>query len=190
LALSLITAIWIAGETYFGMKEIRGEILETQKMLTPLPSGSRLYPINFDPRGPAVNYASFMHLWAVYGNEKIVFSPYLFTYFDLMPLSQIQKTSPTFFPSTREDLPELIANGEICERSDLLDTTDCASIKNSAFQNILKNSSFYDYWFIYSPPPEFLNILNAMPGLKKVSEYKKATLWHNEAAKPFEPALF
>jgi len=54
---------------------------------------------------------------------------------------------------------------------------------------ILEEAAYYDYWFVYRPTEDFQKLLESTPGLKKISETGKSSLWKNEAAKAFNPPL-
>jgi len=187
--LVMLTTLIMAGGIYWGMNKVNRIVQGTRKVLQTLPTESRLYPINFDPRGPGLTYSSLMHLWAVYENKKIVFSPYLFAHVDLMPLFRILPSSPTYFPATRENLPEMIAQNEICRSEDIRETVSCEALKEKSYQSIIQSASYYDYWFIHSPPPSFLHFIESIPGLKKIAEQNDSTLWHFENSKEFDPLL-
>jgi len=111
--LSLATTLLMALYFYGGMKKVEATVHEAKAVLSPLPSPSRLYPINFDTHGPGLTYSSIFHLWATYDDSKIVFSPSLFAHLNLLPLSQKIPPSLTYFPCTEETLPEAIARDEI-----------------------------------------------------------------------------
>lgn len=174
--------------TFFGMKKV-SNVNESAKLIyQSVPDHSRVYPINFNTQGTALNFFPFMHLWANYPDSKHIFSPYLFAHSHLMPLHRIQLASSTFFPATREDFPKELESGEYCEKmKNPLDPTHCEDIRQKGYETILTHASYYDYLFIYHAPSQFLKLLEEKYDIEKVAQMNDISLWHNKAAKPFSP---
>ena len=187
--LSVATMAIMALGTFMGMRRIDDTVSDAQAVMEWLPDGARLYPINFDPHGPAINYSSLMHLWAVYDHEKTIFSPYMFAYMGLMPLSRREAASETYFPATAENLPERIASGRICDPTDAVETVPCETRRHQELQRIIRVAEFYDYWLVYRPPPDFRGMIESVSGVALVAQEGDVSLWRNENAHPFEPPL-
>jgi hypothetical protein len=186
---SVTTALIMGAGVLVGMRRIDATVESAQEVLGVLPGGSRLYPVNFDPMGPALTYSSLMHLWAVYDHDKTVYSPYLFAYMDLMPLSRREPASTTYFPATAENFPEQIATNRICRPTDAVEATDCDLRRSEGFREIFRHAEFYDYWFVHRPPAAFVSMMRSLPGVELVVERGESSLWSNEDARPFLPAL-
>ncbi len=186
---SVTTALIMSAGVLIGMRRIAVTVESAREVLDVVPGGSRLYPVNFDPMGPALTYSSLMHLWAVYDHDKTVYSPYLFAYMDLMPLTRREPASTTYFPATAENFPEQIATNRICRPTDAVEAADCALRRAEGFREILRHAEFYDYWFIHQPPAAFVRMMRSLPGVTLVIERDESSLWSNEGARPFLPAL-
>jgi len=171
-----------------GMSKVSEVAHDVEDMLESLPSYSRLYTMNFDTKGPAINYHSLFHVWAVYDHSKIVSSPNLFAHFGLVPLSRLYTSSPTYFPSLPENFAEATAKKKGVESADLVDTWSFVE-REKNFEKVIATAAYYDYWLVLSPPPDFVMLLKSTPGLKKVSEKGNISLWHFENAKSFIPPL-
>lgn len=188
-AVSVTTALVMAAGVFAGMRRIDATVESASGVLAALPDGGRLYPVNFDPKGPALTYSSLLHLWAVYDHDKTIYSPYLFAYMDLMPLSRRRPSSATYYPATAENFPEQIATDRVCEPTDAVETVDCEQRKDRAFGEILEKAAFYDYWFVHRAPRRFVDLMRSLPGVTLVAERGASALWSNEAARAFRPPV-
>jgi|GEM_PF-1005389 len=186
--LCVTTFIAHGAVVWVGMSKVATVVSEVQKILESVPSFSRLYTINFDSKGPALNYHSLHHVWAVYDHSKILFSPNLFAHIDLMPLSRLYPSSPTYFPSLPENFAELVKEKKGVERKDLVDTSFLFE-REEGYKKLIATASYYDYWLVLGPPPDFVDILESAPGLRKVAQKGNIYLWHLEKAKAFVPQL-
>lgn len=186
IATTLVMAAWFVA----GMRQVDTAVRSAREVMASLPDSTRLYPINFDPHGPALTYSSLLHLWAVYEQPKVVFSPYLFAYMQLMPLARRHPAGATYFPATAENLPERIATNRVCRPDDAVETVNCRAAREQGYNRILAHASYYDYWFIYQPPEEFIGIVRSVPGARLVAENGSASLWSFMDALPFEPRLW
>ncbi len=187
--LSVATAVIMAVGTLIGMRRIDNTVSAAQTVMEELPNGARLYPINFDPHGPAITYSSLLHLWAVYDHEKTIFSPYMFAYMDLMPMSRREPASERYFPATAENFPERIVTGRICKATDPVQTFSCETRRREALQRIMRVAEFYDYWIVYRPPEDFRRLMQSVAGVALVAQEGDVSLWRNQNARPFQPTL-
>jgi hypothetical protein len=183
-----MTAVAHGAMVGVGMSKVSEVVRDVKDVLESLPSYSRLYTMNFDTKGPALNSRTLFHIWAVYDHSKIIFSPNLFAHTRIMPLSRLYRSTPFYFPSLPEVFPENTAKIKGVEREDMVDTWAFVK-REESFQKIIATAAYYDYWLVLSPPPDFMMLLKSTPGLKKVSEKGNISLWHFEKAKSFIPPL-
>ncbi len=186
---SVLTFFISAFFVFWGMKIIDASYKNTQRVLEKLPDQARLYPINFNLKGSSLINDNLTHHWAAYDDKKVIYSPYLFAFRDLMPLSRKLQSSETYFPATEEGLPEKIARGSLCKPRSPVETQDCSMILSRTFHEIFQKASYYDYWLVSEPTPTFSEFLKSLPGLEKISESQNVTLWHYQKAKMFNPPL-
>lgn len=179
----------VAGGVFWGMGRIDAIVREAEGVLRFLPGQSRLYAINFNISGPARNYSSLMHLWAVYDDDKIVFSPNLFAHMNLMPLSRKHPSTPEYFPAPSESLADDVTRNEVCRPADLVATVDCEKARSRTFETLLAYGAFYDYWFVVDPPPDFLEKIKNREGVQITAQGTRMLLVENKAARPFSPPL-
>lgn len=188
LSLSLVTFFLVTGGILWGMHQVQKEAYHARAVLHHLPKISRLYPINFNVKGPSLFNWDLAHIWAEYEDDKIVFSPYLFALPQLTPLIKRLPNSENYFPATEENYPrENLVDS--CYSGFLYDSVDCNLVKEQALLRILKAARHYDYWFIYQPPENFLKFLEGYTGLKLVSQSGSFSLWHYETPLPFNPLV-
>ncbi|QQR80450.1 MAG: hypothetical protein IPJ69_14295 [Deltaproteobacteria bacterium] len=169
------------------MNKVTKYAKEASVVLKSLPDQSRLYPINFNLKGPSLLNWDIAHIWAMYPDEKIVFSPYLFAFDWFESLSKKQGSSVNYFPATEESFPVNISS--ICKTTSPFKTIDCQKLREQAFQEIFKSSSYYDYWLVHQTPEDFLSYLQSFKGLKMVAQSGDFMLWHYEEAHEFIPPL-
>ena len=184
---SFLTFLLAASSVFWAMQTIAAEVQDAQHVLQALPAQARLYPINFDLKGPGVIYRNLNHIWAVYDDDKVVFSPYLAAFPRLTPLIRKVPNSATYFPATAEGLPEETLGNAFCRPDNLAETPDCQAIRAEIWQKILQKSAYYDYWFVRNAPPEFSALLAALPGLQQMAASGRCSLWHYAKAKRFDP---
>lgn len=165
--------------TAFAMQKNQRVLQDAKKVLTLLPEQSRLYPINFDTTNSSLSMHPLIHLWAVYPASKVVLSPYLFAYSNLMPLSRQLPSTETYFPATNESLAQEMMIGKLYEKQEAV-----------ALQEILQAAAFYDYWLLHKAPESFLNNLNGNASLEKIAESNEISLWHYKNSKSFNPNPF
>jgi len=187
--LTLVTTVVMAAFVYWGMWRVNEVVVRAESVMEELPAQSRLYSFNFDLGGPALNFASLMHLWANSADDRVVFSPYLFAHMDLMPLARRRRATATYFPATSEDWPTRIAKNLLCEDHDIIDAKACAVLRHNAYQEMIGKASYYDYWLINEPSSEFMALIQGLPGLTKVNGDETLSLWHYKAAKSFSPPI-
>jgi len=82
-----------------------------------------------------------------------------------------------------------VATNRICDKISVLATKTCEELRLKKFDEILGNAVFYDYWFLYQAPEDFIARLATIPHLKRVAQNGNASLWHNEHASPFKPPI-
>jgi hypothetical protein len=188
-AASFLTALAMGIFVFCGMTLQDRQVQDAKKVLAEVPNGARLYPINFDMKGGVLTHSPLTHSWALYPHDKVVFSPYLFAFRDLMPLSRKIPASETYFPATSEDLPSQLADNALCHVTSPVETFNCEEIRQEGIRKILAKAFYYDYWFVHSPPPDVEAALEAVPGLEKVANDGAFSLWHYKRSKEFQPPL-
>jgi hypothetical protein len=107
----------------------------------------------------------------------------------MMPLHRRHASMESYFPAEAETFATDAATGKFCESADPTATQSCAAQRKTAYERSLQHAAFYDYWFVYRPPPEFHTLLELQPGLRLVRAHGDFTLWHYASAKPFKPPL-
>lgn len=142
-------------------------------VLQSLPEYTRLYPMIFNQRATVTNPAIFTHLWAAAPYDKKTFSSSLFIYSSLMPLSPRGKSFHDFFPVAGEDLPHKI-------RECFLNSPNCTQDPYALIHQVLEKAKFYNYWYLYEPPPEILSLFLSNPSLKEVHNLGKSYLFQNK----------
>ena len=172
-----------------GFSKIHFVAQDYKSVLKDLPTNSRLYSINFDNQGPAMNYQPLHHFWALFDSEKTVFSPYLFAFRELNPLNKKIKNSLTYFPATYDSYPSEVARNLECRVHDAGETIDCNEIRQNGFEKIIKSAAYYDYWLIASPPKDFVDFVKTKTDLLKISETGNVSLWYHAKALKFNPPL-
>lgn len=182
-----ITFLFCMLLTASAMYKSQRHFKEAEEVFKKLPKEKKLYSINFDTANAALNMHPLMHLWAAYPSAQIEFSPYLFAYSRLMPLSSKIAPSQTYFPSTSESLAQEILSGEICAKTNPKDFA-CETLKAKAFTEMLNAASFYDYCLLRKPPEAFTSKLKE-DSWEKISESGSASLWANHKTQSFEPKL-
>ncbi|MFO1519673.1 MAG: hypothetical protein U1F57_08455 [bacterium] len=169
------TFLALAAYVHQGMALAQQKGEETRAVLEPLPPNQRLYPVNFDPNGPALNFKNTLHFWAM-NPEKTVFSPYLFAFDRMTPLYR-KKGVSALFPATSDDFPYRLVKGELCGKKDPVETIRCAEIREEGFKRILENASHYDYWLLESPPPDFVGMIQSGLSASLVAQKGTTSLW-------------
>ncbi len=172
--LSILTFLVLSIHLFKGMQKAKTILEDAQNVYQLLPSQSRLYPINFDFYGPALNHATLTHLWANYPDDKQTLSPYLFAYNSLMPLSRKHLSTDFYFPHTSEDLPRQTLENANSE------------VRRQQYLKILESAFYYDYWFIHQAPMEFIQMLLETSDLEKIAQSHETSLWHYKNAKSFK----
>lgn len=186
---AVLSAVLMAAALWRGFAAVGTQVADASSALHSLPSGARLYPMEFDPGGPSLTHSPLTHLWANYPTERTVRSPYLFVFSDLMPVSRAHPASPTYFPATAENLAERLADGRVCGPSDPSEMVDCPTAEAAAWHDLLGAAAYYDYWFVHAPPSRWREALDTVPGLVLVDEVGRSSLWRYTAARPFDPPL-
>lgn len=188
IAVVMTCTVILAALTWRGMAATAQIITDARVVYSALPAQSRVYPIVFDFKGPAYNINALTHLWANFPDDRLVFSPYLFAYSALYPLHLKSPSTATYFPATREDFAADVASGSVCkEQQTPHGFTDCDFITRRGYNEVLGKAVYYDDWFVFNPTPQFVAQLQAVPGLHKVKESGKASLWHFDKARAFTP---
>ena len=171
--ISIGIAVIVTANVLWGMYRVEALAQQADTVLEEVPDGARLYPIIFDPMGPAFTYSSLMHLWAHYDDDKTVYSPSLFAASDMMPLHLRRPPDDGYFPALPENFAEQIAKGQ----------------RPEDWSQLFAPVRYYDYWFVYAPPAAFLAWAAGISGLEKVSESGASSLWHYNKALAFQPPL-
>ena len=188
VVLSFVTFLMISGGVVWGMFQVQKEVKNAQVVLTYLPKISRLYPINFNLNGPSLINGDFYHTWADYENDRIVFSPYLFAFDKLTPLLRSISSRETYFPALDQEYPRRMLIDK-CNSLWLDDTPHCELWREEATSNIIKDAQYYDYWLVHEAPKDFWHKLQEVPGLKLIAQSGSFSLWHYQAALPFNPPV-
>ncbi len=188
VTLAFLTFFTFSGGFVWGMFRLDQEVKNARSVLSHLPKISRLYPINFDLKGPSLINGDLYHVWANYENDRIVFSPYLFALPKLTPLLKALPNQTTYFPATPENYPRRIFVDQ-CVKEWLYDSTHCERWKEQGMLDIFQDAQYYDYWLVHSPPPDFLERLQKIPHLQLVVESGKYSLWRYAQALSFDPSI-
>lgn len=191
VTLSILTTLYLGTSVTVAMQQMKQMRDNLQTVSNSLPKNKmiQLYPINFNLHGPAINYTSLMHLWAYYPKDRVVFSPYLFAFSDLMPLSK-RTNSPLELKATPEDFAKEKHRQNYCLgiKRQSLDLETCQQKRLAAWRKIFSQAKNYDYWWVYQGPQDFLSYLKDLPGLSQVTQQGTHSLWHYKKA-PKTPKL-
>lgn len=153
-----------------------------QNVLSQIPTGSSVYPIHFESQNVVHNVFPTHHFWALYDDQKVIFSPYLFTFRELFPLQLKKQITENYFPSTYDSYPSDLIKGDFCKISDPQETLNCNEVRKLGFNRIESAANFYEFWLVADAPQEFLLRLNTNASLNLVSEDGVVTLWKNKNA--------
>lgn len=178
--LSLMTMLYLGVSVSWAMDQLNQQAQAVRSITAYLPKGQavKLYPINFNVHGPTLNYTSQMHLWAHYPEDRLVFSPYLFAFSHLMPLSK-RADSSIKLPATPEDFAKEIPIQHDCLSKKYGGETfaQCQQVRQAAWEAVFQQAQNYDYWWIYQAPKDFLEKLSKFKNLSLIIEKGDHSLW-------------
>jgi len=151
-------------------------------------SGSRVYPLVFDPRGDSLLIRPYLHAWGYYGLERHVATPFAFAWhpsrFPLryreLPLHAV--ASP--FPSDAEDEPYALVQGRLCRAVDrFAASVSCAQVRQEAEARWATLGRAYDYLLTWAAPGDFTALLRAR-GYRLVHAQGRLALYQPPAGAP------
>lgn len=175
------------------MSDITVDRRKVADVMSAIPDGARLYPIDFDgKRGHGMVHAVIRAIWAEELPEgRIVFVPNGFALPTTVPtaaLTRNQPSSATYFPGIDDGYPERIISGQYCEAGMIFDTFDCAPVVAAGFERLLSQAPYYDYVFVHRAPDALQRLLRDR-GFVIERENDGFVLWRNPAPRAFEPAF-
>jgi len=183
------SSVLMASALWFGMNAVAEEVDDAVTVLAELPDRARLYPLEFDPAGTSLTHTPLLHLWANHPSDRTVYSPFSFTFMELMPVSRLLPSSSTYFPAAAENHAQSLADGRLCRPADPVSTQDCSLLEREGWSSLLTATRYYDYWFVHGAPARWRGIIEDVPGLSLVAEAGRASLWRYEPAVEFIPDL-
>ncbi len=188
-ATAIASTVSMASALWFGMNTVDQEVEDAVTVLAELPDEARLYPLEFDPGGPSSTHTPLLHLWANHPTDRTVYSPFSFTFMELMPVSRLLPSSSTYFPAAAENYAQSLADGRLCRPEDPVLTQDCSILERERWSSLLTATRYYDYWFVHGAPARWRRIIEDVPGLSIVAEAGRASLWRYAPAAQFMPDL-
>ena len=186
---AIASTVLMASALWFGMNAVDQEVDDAVTVLAELPDEARLYPLEFDPGGPSLTHTPLLHLWANHPTDRTVYSPFSFTFMELMPVSRLLPSSSTYFPAAAENHAQSLADGRLCRPADPVSTRDCSILERGGWASLLAATRYYDYWFVHGAPARWRSIIDDVPGLSLVAEAGRASLWRYAPAAEFIPDL-